>query len=221
MTFFEFQNLTLQIGKNFASTNEAYQFWTSRKLVNYSANLGNVLKFFPKSEMGLKYSTFNPLDKTSGMVLTNNNRTITYTTVNNIRGDVYKNSGVWYYEMSVSQAFNVFNGSAHNFGIWPINRDINTYSFMTVATARLVYPYNPLPIYGVVIDFNLQKIFAFVDLLYLGEITFSFGGELCAIFFGEDNLGTSQITLNAGQSPFTFPDRLATYGANPGFYDIL
>ena len=115
-------------------------------------------------------------------------------------------SGKWYWELRIQYLDSSSNGNAINIGVWPIDREINTYIYQTSGVRRVYQQALPGDVFGVAFDADDGFCTIRKNGSVLGDVS---GSPLSmmtpwAPVIGDDNRGGALVEANFGYSPFFY-----------------
>lgn len=151
--------------------------------------------------------TWNPYDKGTGVTLSNENLTLSYTTYedSNVRATVGKNTGKWYWEISCDST-NL--SGAVNLGVAYKSVPISSYIYSGFVNKSALYrDYgNTTGIYGLALDIEgrtlmISKDGVFITTIVLPEVLIE---DLYPIIGDDDGGATATYTANFGASSFAY-----------------
>ena len=183
---------------------------------------------FPNNAQGLSYTTFNPSDKGAGVILTNNNLTVSLSNSPNdgggVRSIIGKSSGKWYWEFTAggvyaltavmrsvdSVAVQTFPGQGpagwayYSNGV-KINNGIQTNYGATYTTGDVI---------GVKLDMDAGTVEFLKNGVSQGVAFTGLSGIVYAAT-GNYTVNTNLGTANFGATPFVYP---VPSGYNAGLF---
>lgn len=157
-------------------------------------------------------TTWNPNDKASSCILSNNNMTASISNIHGVRATNFKTSGKWYWEITVNQndtaSLGVANDNPKNISIPSSSPDLSAYYGYSGRYIPGDTPYGQTfkanDVIGIALDIDAKKINFYKNNIHQGEKSIPDMGKYYPFYANLSSYITSTVTANFGATQFKY-----------------